>query len=310
MSTFSALTQSKKFSKNGIDTPLPAPTPVFTVGGAAATVIYEMDCETDYAFPTLQIKVSHNGLTQYVPDKISNLIRQITITSKNFKEPMVIEGPALEFLPAAACALLTRLGQMPNFNSLYVDQGFAHELDGMRDPENVDPVTESEAYIAIPAVLKPGKYQFEIQYSGYTPAGVTILNRSLRIIGTQRELAQDGLYFCPAAKRVINTVANGQGLGHWSGRYVIIGNPAVNGGLKGDGTSNTNVGIRYNNEYMPTNDVIIEGVKAYQRALNPHSNGDEPTFPDVYQHPMEFSDITVSRPTAFDIVIVHFYCIN
>lgn len=301
MSTFSALTQSKKFSKNGIDTPLPAPTPVFTVGSAAATVIYEMDCETDYAFPTIQLKVTHNDLAAPVSDKISNLIRQITITSKNFKEPMVIEGPALEFLPAAACALLCRLGQMPNFNSLYVDRGFAP------DAQQGATVNESEAYIAIPAVLKPGKYHFEIQYSGFQPANVTILNRSLRIIGTQRELAQDGLYFCPAAKRTINTVANGQGLGHWSGRYVILGNPAVNGGLKGDGASNTNVGIRYNNEYMPTNDVVIEGVKAYQRALNPTGAA---SFPDVYQHPMEFSDITVSRPTAFDIVIVHFYCVN
>lgn len=300
----SALTATKKFAKNGIDTPLPAPTPVFTVGSAAATVIYEMDCETDYAFPTIQLKVTYPSTEGHSADgvKMSSLIRQITISSKNFKEPMVIEGPALEMLPAAACALLTRLGQLPNFNSLYVDDGFGTRTSGGSS-------TESEAYIAIPAVLKPGKYQFEIQYSGYEPDGFNITNRSLRIIGTQRELAQDGLYFCPAAKRVINTVANGQGLGHWSGRYVVIGNPDVNGGLKGgvvDGVHHTNVGIRYNNEYMPTNDVIIEGVKAYQRALNP-SNG---SFPDVYQHPMDFSDITISRPTVFDVVIAHFYCVN
>lgn len=297
----SALTATKKFAKNGIDTPLPAPTPMFTVGSAAATLIYEMECETDYAFPTIQLKVQHNALSAPVTTKIATLIRQITISSPNFKEPLVIDGPALEFLPVAACALLTRLGQSPNFNSLYVDNGF-----GVGATESAT-VSESEAYIALPAVLKPGKYQFEVQYSGAAPAGVTIANRSLRVIGTQRELAQDGLYFCPAAKRVINTVANGMGLGSWSGRYVIVGNPSVGGGIKGDGSSNTNIAMRFDNGFMPTNDVIVEGVKSYERALNPSGTAG---FPQVYQHPMDFSEITLSRPTSFDVTIVHFFCTN
>lgn len=292
----SALAATKKFAKNGVDTPLPAPTPMFTVGGSAATLIYEMDTQTDYAFPTINLRVTYEELQAAVDVPLSSLIRQVTISGEQLKEPMVIEGPALEYLPAAACALLTRLGQTPNFNSLYVDPGFAIG-------------TESEAYLAIPAVLKPGKYQFEIQYSGNVPSGVTILNRSFRIVGTQRELAQDGLYFCPAAKRVINTVANGQGLGNWKGRYVLVGNPAVGGGIKGgtvSGTTHVNVSVRYNDGVMPTNDVIVEGVKAYERALNP-SNG---SFPQIYQHPMDFSEITLSRPTTFDITIVHFYCVN
>lgn len=301
MSMMSGLTATKKFAKNGIDTPLPAPTPMFTVGGAPATLIYEMDCETDYAFPTIQLKVSHSEIGAAMPEeKLAALIRQITVSSPHFKEPMVIEGPALEFLPVAACALLTRLGQAPNFNSLYVDNGFAKG-------------TESEAYIALPAVLKPGKYQFEVQYSGYAPNGVTIANRSLRVIGTQRELANEGLYFAPAAKRVINTVANGMGLGDWKGRYVIVGNPLVGEGIKGGADrqdpnlKHVNVGIRYNDGYMPTNDVIVEGVKAYERALNPENEAD---FPQVYQHPMDFSEITLSRPTPFDVTLVHFYCVN
>lgn len=292
----SAVTATKKFAKNGIDTPLPAPTPMFTVGGSAATLIYEMECQTDYAFPTINLRVTYNTLAEDVDVPLSSLIRQITITGPMLKEPMVIEGPTLPYLPAAACALLTRLGQAPNFNSLYVDPGFKAG-------------TESEAYLAIPAVLKPGKYQFEIQYSGSVPAGVTINNRSFRIVGTQRELAQDGLYFCPAAKRVINTVANGQGLGSFAGRYVLVGNPDVGCGIKGgnDGTTDhVNVSIRYNDGYMPTNDVIVEGVKAYDRALNPTASD----FPQVYQHPMDFSEITLSRPTTFDVTIVHFYCVN
>lgn len=298
MSMMSAITAAKKFAKNGIDTPLPAPTPMFTVGAAAATLIYELDCQTDYAFPTIQLKVQHNELAEAITtERIASLIRQITISSPNFKEPMVIEGPALEFLPVAACALLTRLGQSPNFNSLYVDNGYAAG-------------TESEAYIALPAVLKPGKYQFEIQYSGHQPAGVVINNRSLRVIGTQRELANEGLYFAPAAKRVINTVANGMGLGGWKGRYVIVGNPAVGHGIKGGKTGDvidTNIAIRYNDGQMPTNDAIVEGVKSYERALNPAGAAD---FPQVYQHPMDFTEITLSRPTTFDVTIVHFYCVN
>lgn len=297
MGMINSVTASKKFAKNGIDTPLPAPTPMFTVGAAAATLMYDMECTTDYAFPTINLRITHEQLAADVNVPLSSLIRQITISSPNFKEPLVIEGPALEYLPVAACALLTRLGQAPNFNSLYVDNGFKAG-------------TESEAYLAIPAVLKPGKYQFEVQYSGIIPTDgtntVTILNRSFRIVGTQRELAQDGLYFCPAAKRVINTVANGQGLGAWKGRYVIVGNPAVGDGIKG-GSSDVNVSIRYSDGYMPTNDVIIEGVKFYDRALNPAGSAD---FPQVYQHPLEFDEITMSRPTPFDVTIVHFFCVN
>lgn len=298
MSTISALTQSKKFSKNEIDTPLPAPTPIFTVGGAAATLIYDLECSTDYAFPTINMRVTYGAaLAAPIDTPLSSLIRQITIKGTGLEEPLVIEGPALEYLPVAACALLTRLGQTPNFNSLYVDPGFVAG-------------TEAECYLAIPAVLRPGKYQFEIQYSGMVPAGVTIANRSFRITGTQRELAQDGLYFCPAAKRVVNTNANGMGLGSWKGRYILVGNPDVGCGIKGgnDGEmDHINVSIRYNDGYMPTNDVIIEGVKFYERALDPAGTGH---MPQVYQHPMDFSDITLTRPTAFDITIVHFLCKN
>lgn len=293
----SSILQSKKFSKNEIDTPLPAPTPIFTVGSAAATLIYEMETKTDYAFPTINLRVSYDTLAADVDWPLSKLIRQVTIRGTGIDEPLVIDGPSLEYLPVAACALLTRLGEMPNYNSLNVDPGFKAG-------------TESEAYLAIPAVLRPGKYQFEIQYSGNAPAGVTINNRSFRITGTQRELAQDGLYFVPAAKRVVNTVANGMGLGSWKGRYIIIGNPSVGMGLKGgnDGeTDHQNVSIRYDDGFMPTNDVIVEGVKAYERALNPSGDAD---FPQVYQHPMDFADVTITRPTAFDIVIVHFLCKN
>lgn len=298
MSIVSALASTKKFAKNEIDTPLPAPTPMFTVGGAASTLIYEMECATDYAFPTVNLRVTYDTLATAVATPLSSLIRQITISGDKLPEPLVIEGPALQFLPTAACALLTRLGQAPNFNSLYVDPGFVAG-------------TEAEAYLAIPAVLKPGKYRFEIQYSGAVPNGVNILNRSFRIVGTQRELAQDGLYFCPAAKRVINTVANGTGLGSWSGRYIIVGNPEVGMGIMGGtdsgGVTHVNIGIRYNDGQMPTNDVIIEGVKAYNRALDPSGSGH---MPQVYQHPMDFNEITLSRPTAFDVTIVHFFCSN
>lgn len=297
MSTFSALTQSKKFSKNEIDTPLPAPTPIFTVGGAAATVIYDLECLTDYAFPTINLRVNYTELHADVDTPLSSLIRQVTIKGTGIDEPLVIDGPSLQYLPVAACALLTRLGEMPNFNSLYVDPGFKAG-------------TESEAYLAIPAILRPGKYQFEIQYSGYAPEDVVIQNRSFRIVGTQRELAQDGLYFCPAAKRVINTVANGMGLGSWKGRYIIVANPDVGMGLKGgdDGSIvHQNVSIRFNEGFMPTNDMIVEGVKYYERALNPSGNGIEA---QIYQHPMDFSEITLTRPTAFDVVIVHFLCKN
>lgn len=295
------LAAAKKFAKNGIDTPLPAPTPVFTTGSGAATVIYQLETDVDYAFPTIQLKVSHAALTAPNTAKIAGLIRQVSIKGPDFKEPLVIEGPALEDIPIAACALLTRLGMEPNFNSLYVDNGF-----GVGATADV-PVSESEAYLAIPAVLRPGKYQFEIQYSGATPvAGIT--NRSLRIVGTQRELPNEGLYFCPAAKRVINTVANGQGLGDWDGRYVLVGNPAVGCGIKGGVDSNSvthiNVGIRFSDGYMPTNDVIIEGVKYYERALG------QAITKQVYQNPNEFNEITLSRPTTFDITIVHFKCAN
>jgi len=297
----SSLLATKKFAKNGVDTPLPAPTPVFTTGSGAATVIYQLETEVDYAFPTVQLKVTHAALEAPVTTKIASLIRQISIRGPDFKDPLVIEGPALEDIPIAACALTTRLGMSPNFNSLYVDNGFGVGAT------SAAPVSESEAYLAIPAILRPGKYQFEIQYSGSTPVA-GIVNRSLRIIGTQRELPNEGLYFAPAAKRVINTVANGQGIGDWKGRYVIVGNPDVGMGLKGgvdsQGVNHINVGIRYSDGYMPTNDVIVEGVKYYERALG------DTIAKQVYQNPNEFNEITVSRPTTFDITIVHFKCAN
>lgn len=296
MGVFSSLTQSKKFAKNGIDTPLPAPSPVYTVGSGPQTLVYELECNTDYAFPTVNLKVVYGELASDVNVKLSTLIRQITIKGDRFPEPMVIDGPSLEYLPAAACALLTRVGAFPNFNSLYVDDGFKAG-------------TEAEAYLAIPAILRPGKYQFEIQYSGYVPEGVSISSRAFRIIGIQRELAQDGLYFCCSAKRVINTVANGMGLGGWNGRYVIVANPAVGMGLMGgdDGeVIHQNVSIRYSDGFMPTNDVIVEGVKYYQRTLDPEHSG----MPQVYQHPMDFNEITLSRPTAFDVTLVHFWTEN
>jgi len=65
--------------------------------------------------------------------------------------------------------------------------------------------------------------------------------------------------------------------------------------------------MRFDNGFMPTNDVIVEGVKSYERALNPSGTSG---FPQVYQHPMDFSEITLSRPTSFDVTIVHFFCAN